>query len=339
MLSSQLSKLKEIINKEEVERVEQYVDSFNLNTKITVSKFATSTEISLDSSSKVLSLLSDMGILTSNFAVRCPQCGLLIKMMENFTDIDTEILCYNCEQETEISSDNIEVVYTVEKIPFPLGQQSKKIMQSILAVLKEDSLTAYLEKNHYNLNEIYYSPSEDELSDLKEQYEKVFSSQTTKDKGDTLEQLVLNLFNLCKQFEATNGLKPRPNQIDCYVRNKICSPGVPGIGEIKCFCIECKNEEEKPSITYLNKIHSILKITGNNFGIIVSKRDVPRTYATLANKIYLSENIIIIALDKNDLEDIIINKKNLLSMIEMKVNEVKLDATRELRDIGLYTEL
>ena len=36
----------------------------------------------------------------------------------------------------------------------------------------------------------------------KEQYEKVFSSQTTKDKGDTLEQLVVNLFNLCKQFEA-----------------------------------------------------------------------------------------------------------------------------------------
>lgn len=340
MLSSQLSKLKEIINKEELERVEQYVDSFNLNTKITVSKFATSTEISLDLSSKVLTLLSDMGILTLNFAVRCPQCGLLIKIMEDFTDIDTEILCYSCEQESEISSDNIEVIYTVEKIPFPLGQQSKKIMQSILAVLKEeDSLTAYLEKNHYNLNEICYKPSEDELICLKEQYEKVFSSQTTKDKGDTLEQLVLNLFNLCKQFEATNGLKPRPNQIDCYVRNKICSPGVPGIGAINRFFIECKNEEEKPSMTYLNKFHSILKLTGNDFGIIVSKMEAPKTYATMLNKIYLNDKIIIISLDKKDLENIIINKKNLLSMIEMKVDEVKLDATRELRDIGLYTEL
>ena len=339
MLSSQLSRLKEILKKSELERVEQYVDSLTLNSKITISKFATNTDIDTDLAMKVLDMLSAMDILSVKFGVRCPECGFLIELLDSFVDIDSTVECYSCENEEDITSDNIEVIYIVKNLPFPLGQQSEKTVQSISAVIKEDSLTAYLEKHHYNLNEICYEPSDDELNCLKEQYEKVFSSQTTKDKGDTLEQLVLNLFNLCKQFEATAELKTRPNQIDCYVRNKLCGPYVPGIGEIERFCIECKNEDEKPSATYCNKMHSILRNTGNSFGIIVSKMEAPRTYATLANKIYLKDNLIIISLDKDDLDNIIVDKKNLLSIVEMKVEEVKLDATKDLKDLGLYPEL
>jgi len=40
-----------------------------------------------------------------------------------------------------------------------------------------------------------------------------------------------------------------------------------------------------------------------------------------------------------DLENVILNKNNLLDLIEMKVNEVKLDATKPLVEIGLYRDL
>ena len=131
-------------------------------------------------------------------------------------------------------------------------------------------------------------------------------------------------------------MRPRPNQVDCYVRNKLGSPGVPGIEVIKYFCIEYKNENKTPEITYLNKLHSILKTTGIEFGILVSNKSAPSTYCQAANKIYLNDKIIIISICKSDLNSIISDNVNLLDLIEMKINEVKLDATKSLKELGLY---
>ena len=110
MLSSQLSRLKEILKKSELERVEQYVDSLTLNSKITISKFATNTDINTDLAMKVLDMLSAMDILSLKFGIRCPECGFLIELVDSFVDIDSTVECYSCESEGDITSDNIEVI-------------------------------------------------------------------------------------------------------------------------------------------------------------------------------------------------------------------------------------
>ncbi len=339
MLSSQLLELRKILNEEQIESLEKYVDSFTMNTKLTASKFATDINIDTDLATKVLDLLTEMEILSFKFAVRCPSCGLLHKLVDNICNIDANIECYNCETESEITYDDVEVIYTVKNIPFLVGQQSRIVSQPMSVVHIDDSLAAYLEKHNYNLNSIVYNPTDSELCKLRDGYQSIFQSSTPSDKGVSLENFVLNLFNTCKHFEATSNLRLNPNQIDCYVRNKLCSPGVPGIGAIGSFCIECKNETKKPTSTYMNKMHSILRNTGLSFGIIVSKCKVPKTFTGLANSIYLNDKIVIITLDKDDLENVVMNKINILDIIEMKVNEVKLNATKPLREIGLYNDL
>jgi len=77
-------------------------------------------------------------------------------------------------------------------------------------------------------------------------------------------------------------------------------------------------------------------LTGKNFGIIVSKRKAPRTFVKLARDIFLKNNIIIISMDSGDLEEIIVHRKNLLEMLERKIEEIKLNATKDLRALGLY---
>ena len=331
--------MEKILNQEQLKRVEKYIDSFSLNSKITVSKFSNDTNLETALSINVLKLLVDMEVLIARFAVCCPDCGFLISIVDDFSEIDKITECYQCENECEIALENVEVIYTVNNIPFAIGRRSDVLFQPMSVVLTEDTLANFLEINHYNLNEIYYKPTEEEFAKLKEQYDGIFMNGTTISKGKGLESLVLSLFNMCKHFEATDGLRPKPNQVDCYVRNKLCSPGVPGLGKIKRFCIECKNENQTPKIGYMNKLHSILSFTNIKFGIIVSKCKAPSTFNTLANKLYLSEDIVIIAIDSKDLENIIIHKNNLLDLIEMKISDVMLDATKSLRELGLYSNI
>ncbi len=336
MLSSQLLELNNILNEEQVSVVQQYVNGFTTNTKISLSKFSFDTNIDMSLCRKVIKLLQDRDILKANFGVRCPECNILLNYVDDLSDIDVFVNCYNCGADVEITQEDVEVIYTVKNLPFTEGQRSEKIWLPMSVVPTEDTLASYLQNNDYNLNKMFYSPSDEQLSELKQMYLDTFSANTSSKKGQSLEQLVTYLFNICKQFEATDGLRPRPNQIDCYVRNKLCSPGVPGVGSIKNFCIECKNESSTPEITYLNKLHSILKTTGIEFGIVVSKEPAPSTYPQLANKIYLNDKIIIISICKNDLHSIISDNVNLLDLIEMKINEVKLDATKPLKELGLY---
>lgn len=339
MLSSQLLELSKILTESQLCSVKQYIDAFTTNTKISLTRFSIDTELEISLSKKILKLLSDWEIVKANFAIRCPNCGMILEYVDNFVDIDINMDCYSCNNEIEITTEDVEVIYTVKNIPFVRGQRNKKEFVSTSVVHAEDTLETFLYENNYNINKICYNPTDEEFSILTKKYNSAFDAKTTTEKGCTLENLVITLFNVCKHFEATGALKPRPNQIDCYIRNKLCNPGVPGLGCVGSFSIECKNENEKPSITYANKMHSILMNTGMKFGIIVSKLEVPKTYTQIVNKIYLNDKIIIISMDKVDLENVILNKKNLLDLIEMKVNEVKLDATKPLAEIGLYRDL
>ena len=318
--------------------MKKYVESFTNSTKITASKFAIRTQLDTKLASKTLNVLVCLDILSYNFVIRCPQCGLLLNTVCDMKNLDNEVYCYGCEQYNNISSDDVEVIYTVKSIPFVMGQQNDADERLVIsAVPFEDSLTNLLQQNDFNINSIFYSPTESEMMVLEEQYNSIFSEkQSTTSKGASLEQLVINLFGICKQFEVTGDLKLHPNQIDCYVRNKLCSPGIPGIGYIDSFVIECKNEENTPKSTYMNKLHSILKLSNKQFGIIVSKFTATKTFVNLANQIYLNDKITIISFSNEDLREIILNRNNLLECIERKINEIKLNATKDLETLGLY---
>lgn len=338
MLSSQLSKLLEILTEEQLSIVESYITSLTGNLKITVSKFVRETGFDIALAKQILNKLVDMDIFSLNFTIRCPECGLLLESTENISEIPSEVSCYNCELESDVSTRDVEVIYVIKNIPFAIGHQNKNTAWSTkTGVLTEDSLATLLQDNNYNINSMIYAPTQDEYMQLEQHYKAVFDdNKSTTQKGKSLENLVQQLFGLCKHFEVTSDLRLHPNQIDCYVRNKLCTPGVPGLNGINNFCIECKNEEKTPGSGYINKLHSILTLSNISFGIIVSKAEAPRTFNNLANQIYLKENIVVISVSGLELKEIIMDKRNLLDYIEMKITAVKLNATKDLREIGLY---
>ena len=70
-----------------------------------------------------------------------------------------------------------------------------------------------------SINEYLFSPTEEEYLHLKKMYSSIKSRKgTTKKIGDSLEDLVKELFNLCPIFRAA-GIKTSTNQIDCCVTN------------------------------------------------------------------------------------------------------------------------
>lgn len=331
-------KLTQILNQIQLKSVDDYVNSLLSNTKFTATKFALQVDMDVPLAKKVLKMLVDLDVLAVAFVVRCPQCGLLLEPINEIASIEKEVFCYKCEEDVTIDKNDIEVIYTLKDHFFTVGQQNDvddKLVTS--AVLSEDSLTSLLQEGMIDLNSNFYKPSGSEIKHLIDSYNKVFSLQKTAvSKGTTLEDLTTYLFNLCKHFKASRELKLRPNQIDCYVRNTLYIPGITPIGSMDSFVIECKNETTTPKAGYMNKIHSIMRFIGKKFGIIISRCHAPKTFISLSNQIYLKDNMVIISIDTDDLKEIIMNRKNLLEMLERKIEEVKLNATKDLRKIGLY---
>ncbi len=339
MLSSQLLPMKNFLTENEYNLVIDYLKSCSRSSKINPIKFSLNQELEISLVNRVLTFLVDNGTLDCLFTIRCPECGVCIKEINDITEIDKTIYCYSCEEKIEISTDNVIVLYTYKNYPFRERQQNNIFVDDSVALEKNESLTLtqILESHNYDLNKEFFNPSNDEYLVLEKMYNAVFEKHnTTKSKGDSLENLVCFLFSLCKHFEVSNCVKTRSNQIDCYVRNKLFVPGISPENCKDSIQIECKNENKKPSITYLNKLHSILKTTGGHFGIIVSRCQKPSTYNELANKIYLRDEILIVSVDNQDLKSIILERKNLLELLEKRIMEVKLDATRDLAQLRLY---
>ncbi len=339
MSCSQLSVVKHLLTESQFFALEQYLSSLSPNCKLTASKISLANGIDLELTQKVLQKLVEGGIFKYSFGLRCPFCGLLLGTENELPAIEKEQYCYQCDESVEITPDNVEIIYTFDVYPFGEGQQNKRIIEpEESAAHSFDSLARLIENGILDLNAEFFSPTSQEYHELQAAYNNVFAKKnTTKEKGDSLEALVLQLFSLCRYFRAAP-IRLRPNQIDCYVRNKLYIPGLSPASCTDSFVIECKNEKKTPSATYMNKLHSILRSTGKQFGIIVSKCPAPSTFLPLSNKIYLNDKIVIIALDADDLKQIIFNKVNLLECLSEKIDAVKLNATKDLKTLGLYYE-
>ncbi len=314
----------------------KFLMNISAGSYFTISNFAIKTGIDYSESVKVLEELSQGGFLEKLLAVRCPECGLLLDIVQPEDYAIGSQYCANCDTDLEITNDCVEVVFKVVNNPFATGQENKTAIPERSSALTIFSIETFL-KNGGSFNRELFSPSDEKYNMLTKQYENIFNlHKTTKGQGDSLEDLVLSLFSCCKHFSATKSMRLGDNQIDCFVRNKMYIPGISQFGCNDFFVIECKNEKETPSITYFNKLHSILINNGLQFGIIISKYRAAKTLNKFAHTIFLKDKIIMINLDSNDLKKIIIDRENLLEFIEMKIGEIKLDVTKDLKELGLF---
>jgi hypothetical protein len=346
MYCSHLSMLQEILTEEKIKQLEKFFAAQigSAADNITVTKVKKALDIPASVASKVLTKCKEAGVVTASYAIRCPECNMLIKKVDSLAELPTgRFVCYGCDEEIEITPADIEIIYAiVDKGVFIEGQQYE-CDKSARAVVHEDSMESIFLAG--SINEYLFSPTEEEYLHLKKMYSSIKSRKgTTKKIGDSLEDLVKELFNLCPIFRAA-GIKTSTNQIDCCVTNKMfIGYGVLNtIGER--FFIECKNESKTPSGGYMSKLHSIIDNTNAGgktqcvkFGIIVSKEKGPSTFKALAIKNYLSEGIVMISICGDEIEELIDNRGNLLELIDRKASEIMLDATIDLKEAGLYTD-
>jgi hypothetical protein len=162
--------------------------------------------------------------------------------------------------------------------------------------------------------------------------------KTTKEKGDSLEKLAIELLNSVKCFTATKEIRTPTNQLDCTIKNTISiAPSI--FNEIGCFFVaECKNEKKKSNNTYYHKLNSILMQIGGRFGILFSYRNATSTCAMLAREYFLINKIIIININYEDMKKIIVNDYNFLDMIHAKIMNVKINPTNNIEETSLFEQ-
>ena len=344
MYCSRLSVLQGMLNEDKIERLDAYFGGLigSSGNSITVSKVAKAIGVSPSVASQILTCCMKEGLLNVSYALRCPACNMLIKRVESISDIPEENFeCYSCNEEIEITAQDIEVIYGLaDNEVFISGQQVDNEPQA-RTVVQEDSMENIFLAG--GVNEYLFRLEDEQYKYLSEMYERVEKhTGTTKNIGDTLERLTEELFSMCPVFRVS-GIRTSTNQIDCCVRNKMFMNF--GIFQLLGggFFIECKNEDETPRGGYLSKLHSIISVTnagskgeGVKFGIIVSKKRGPKTFKQLAVKSYLADGIVIISICGDELKELFEMKGNLLELIERKAVEIIYDSTTDLRKAGLY---
>lgn len=344
MYCSHLLVLQKLLDENKIEKLDAYFSGLigSASNNITVSKVAKAIEVSPGLASQILTKCMKEGLLKVSYAIRCPECNMLIRRIDKPSDIPPEaFVCYGCNEEIKVTLQDVEVIYALADNSVFISGQQIEINSLARTVAQEDSLASVILAG--DINEHFFNLSDDQYQSLLDMYNRIKSHKGTAKKiGDTLEDLTKNLFNMCPIFRAA-GIRTSTNQIDCCVRNKMFME----VGIFKLlgprFFIECKNESKTPSGEYLSKLHSIISIANAGskgecikFGIIISKNRGPRTFKQLAVKSYLVDGIVIISICGEELKELFDSRGNLLELIERKATEIMLDATTDLKEAGLY---
>ena len=222
MYCSRLSVLQKLLNEDVITKIDEYFNSLigSAKNSITVSKVTKATDIPTQLVIKALTKCKENDILKVAYSIRCPNCGMLIKKVDTIAEIPDELLeCYNCDEKIEIQPECIELIYSlVDDNCVFIGGQQKDADISARTVAPEDSMSQIFQAG--GVNEYLFHPTDADYRHLNDLYFRVMQGKgTTKDKGNTLENLTVELFNLCPVFKAA-GIRTKTNQIDCFVRNK-----------------------------------------------------------------------------------------------------------------------
>lgn len=150
---------------------------------------------------------------------------------------------------------------------------------------------------------------------------------TTKEKGDALENLTKTVFEKLKFFKMMPNLHTSSNEIDF-----LCNLNSNGMYALKQgffvfpenFLVECKNYEKNVGVTYIGKFASLLEMQNKNFGIMISKNGITGANWSgslgFIKKFYLKTNILIISFTLNDFK--LLNTHSFFEIIQNKKEEI-----------------
>lgn len=314
--------------------------------KITASRLSTKFGLDYKLSRNILERLCELNVLERVYAIICPKCGHILKVVEEkylYETIVNTSYCYGCNEEILIDSKDIELRYKLIKKPDD-PEKLKRISGNMLGeniIAPQDRINNLLSEDNYNPNMVFYNPTESEYEKLEQLYRGMGEKfQNTTDQGNSLEDFVKYLLSLVRPFTAA-GCRTKTNQIDCAVRNMTPIPCTVfnEIGSL--FYCECKHEKVGPGNTYFHKLNSILTLSRfdnreRRFGIVFSLEKPASTSITIARETYLGSNIILISFYKDELKKIVYERKNLLDEIEEKIYKVQRGIITDLEAAGLF---
>ncbi len=341
--------------KELIESFDLYLARLTINQKqqIDISHVSIKLGIEYEVAEKLLNMCHKIKLVKKYPVIMCPVCERKIEETNYnnlYSDLKKDYFCSHCdEEELNVTTDNVYIFYKLLKKPDPNFNNKKNIeKKNNTKSIENKSFTQKILLSTEELYDFLYSPSEKNYDEMTKKLNSIDANyENTTDKGTSLNDLIIYLLNRCNPFKATKLVITETNQFDCTVVNEIyidIEKVMPkeSIGKISflnemgsIFLCECKNEEKTPKGTYFQKLHSILVQNKLTFGIIFSKFPPPTTYKILARETYLTSNIIIISIDKIDLEKIIIDKKNFFEIIKLKIIEVKTNSTTDLSSTEL----
>lgn len=163
------------------------------------------------------------------------------------------------------------------------------------------------------------------------------SDCSTKEKGDSLENIASFVLKSGNVFEVYKNVRTSTNELDQLVRTTnngsvLCKNGI--LDErLLDFIGECKNYNKNVSVTYVGKICSLLETTNNRICILFSYKGISgsgwKDACGLVKKFYMSkenfkDKYCIIDFNINDFERIN-SGSNFLQIIEDKILSLKYD--------------
>lgn len=182
MCCSRLLMLKDLLDQEQIEKLEKYFSGLigGAAKSITVSKVATALNISSGLASKILTKCKEKGVLSVCYCIRCPMCNTLIKKVNSLAEIpEGTFICYSCDEEIEIEPGDIEIIYSLNDESVFIKGQRKEIINEISArsVVPENTMEEIFLAG--NVNEYLFHPKEEEYDELLRMYNNIESREGT----------------------------------------------------------------------------------------------------------------------------------------------------------------
>lgn len=157
MYCAQLLEIDELSDQQR-SKIDEYFKNVLPNGYATVSKAVCYTEISEKIIAETFSKLYLLGYLEIIYAVKCPECGHVIKKIEDIGcfDYDSLQFCYSCDEPIDLSEKDIIVLFQRKKMsPFAKGQHHNYIESYKNYDVAQNDSAEYLRSISYNFDNIW----------------------------------------------------------------------------------------------------------------------------------------------------------------------------------------
>ncbi len=310
-----------------------------ISDRISIAKATNELDIEFSMAKSILEDSVSLDILERRYAIKCPECNHVIKIVsieDLYNEINDINNCDACEFENlEITDEDIQILYKKKKIESDIIDSNN--IKKNLSYTDTDSLRGFFEDKILNPNDIFYRPTEEQKNDMIKLFEKIGQKENnTTALGNQLRDFTEYVLRIVKVFESAN-VRTETNEIDCLVKNKL-RIGIPYfLNELgSLIIVECKNEKSSPGNTYYHKIQGILNIFKSKSGIIVAIKDPTKPALKVANANYLMNGTIIVAINYEELRNVVYENLNFLDLLENKIIMLKTNATTYLGDNKVF---